>query len=168
MLNLSADRISITVERAVEATHEVRDLIEELNEVLGAAYEAHQRHGLSIEQLFEPHVRFFIARLDGLAVGCGGVAVFDDYAEVKRMYTRPMARGRGVAKALLRRIEDEARGAGICGLAPGNGNPAARGDRSLSANGVSTARSVRRVCGNACPQHRDELVLRRPFRSSSD
>jgi putative acetyltransferase len=33
------------------------------------------------------------------------------YAEVKRMYTRPAARGRGVAKALLRRIEDEARGA---------------------------------------------------------
>jgi len=46
-------------------------------------------------------------------VACGGAAVFDDYAEVKRMYTRPMARGRGVAKALLRRIEDEARGAGI-------------------------------------------------------
>jgi putative acetyltransferase len=45
----------------------LRDLIAELNEVLGAAYEAHQRHGLSIEQLFEPHVRFFIARLDGLA-----------------------------------------------------------------------------------------------------
>jgi len=75
----------------------------------GAAYEAHQRHGLSIEQLFQPNVRFLLARLDGLAVGCGGVAVFDDYAEVKRMYTRPAARGRGVAKALLRRIEDEAR-----------------------------------------------------------
>jgi putative acetyltransferase len=71
----------------------------------------HQRHGLSIEQLFEPHVRFFVARLDGLAVGCGGVALFDDYAEVTPMYTRPAARGRGVAKALLRRIEDEARGA---------------------------------------------------------
>jgi putative acetyltransferase len=27
------------------------------------------------------------------------------------MYTRPAARGRGVGKALLRRIEDEARGA---------------------------------------------------------
>ncbi len=71
----------------------------------------HQRHGLSFEQLFEPHVRFFLARLDGLAAGCGGLAVFDDYAEVKRMYTRPAARGRGVAKALLRRIEGEARGA---------------------------------------------------------
>ena len=104
--------MSIKIEQAVEATREVRDLIGELNDVLGAAYEAHQRHGLSIEQLFEPHVRFFIARLDGLAVGCGGVAVFDDYAEVKRMYTRPVARGRGVAKALLRRIEDETREAG--------------------------------------------------------
>jgi len=38
--------------------------------------------------------------------------VFDDYAEVKRMYTRRVARGRGVAKALLRRIEEEAREAG--------------------------------------------------------
>jgi putative acetyltransferase len=55
-------------------------------------------------------VRFLLAWLDGV-VGCGGVAMFDDYAEVKRMYTRPEARGRGVAKALLRRIEDEARGA---------------------------------------------------------
>jgi putative acetyltransferase len=57
-------------------------------------------------------VRFFVARLDGIAVGCGGVAMFDDYAEVKRMYTRPVARGRGVAKALLHRIEHEARKAG--------------------------------------------------------
>jgi putative acetyltransferase len=105
--------MSITVERVVEATSEVCDLIGELNDVLGAAYEAHQRHGLSIEQLFEPNVCFFVARVDGLAIGCGGVAVFDDYAEVKRMYTRPVARGRGVAKALLRRIEDEARGAGM-------------------------------------------------------
>jgi putative acetyltransferase len=46
------------------------------------------------------------------ALACGGVALFeDDYAEVKRMYTRPAARGRGVAKALLSKIEDEARGA---------------------------------------------------------
>jgi hypothetical protein len=28
-------------------------------------------------------------RCEGIAVGCGGVALFDDYAGVKRMYTRP-------------------------------------------------------------------------------
>jgi putative acetyltransferase len=77
--------MNITIERTIEATPEVRDLIRELNDVLGAAYEDHQWHGLSIEQLFEPHVRFFMARLDGVAVGCGGVAMFEDYAEVKRI-----------------------------------------------------------------------------------
>jgi putative acetyltransferase len=104
--------MSIAIERVIEATAELRDLIGELDAVLGVAYEPHQRHGLSIAALFEPHVRFFVVRLDGVAVGCGGVALFDDYAEVKRMYTRPAARGRGLAKAVLRRIEDEARAAG--------------------------------------------------------
>jgi putative acetyltransferase len=56
-------------------------------------------------------VRFFQARLENLAVGCGGVALFDDYAEVKRMYTGQRHAVGGVGKALLRRIEDEARGA---------------------------------------------------------
>jgi putative acetyltransferase len=101
--------MNITIERVIQATPEVHDLIGELNDVLGAVYEGYQRHGLPIEQLFEPHVRFFLARLENVAVDCGGVAVFDDYAEVKRMYTRPAARGRGVAKALLHRIEDETR-----------------------------------------------------------
>jgi putative acetyltransferase len=110
-LDLCVGPMSITIERAVEASPEVYDLIGELNDLFGAAYESHQRHGLSIVQLFEPHVRFFLARLDGFAVGCGGVALFADYAEVKRMYTRPAGRGRGVAKALLYRIEDEARAA---------------------------------------------------------
>jgi hypothetical protein len=63
-------------------------LISELNDVLGAVYEPHQRHGLSVEQLFEPHVRFFLARLYGTAVGCGGVALFDDYAEVNGRRSR--------------------------------------------------------------------------------
>ena len=100
--------MNITVEQVVQPTPEVHDLIGELNDALGAAYEAHQWHGFSIEQLFAASVRFFVARMDGITVGCGGVALFDDYAEVKRMYTRPAARGRGVAKALLCRIEEEA------------------------------------------------------------
>jgi len=104
--------MSIVIERVVEPTPEVRGLIDELNAILGANYEPHQRHGLSIGQLFEPHVRFFVARLDNSAAGCGGIAVSDDFAEVKRMYTRPQARGRGLAKALLRKLEDEARASG--------------------------------------------------------
>jgi len=101
----------IAIEPLSRPTPDAAALIAELDGVLGAVYEPEQRHGLSIEQVFGPHVRFFVARLDGEAVGCGAVALFEDYAEVKRMYTRESVRGRGVGKALLARIEQEARGA---------------------------------------------------------
>jgi putative acetyltransferase len=65
------------------------------------------------EQLFDGDVvRFFVARVDGVAVGCGGVAFDDGFAEVKRMFTRPTARRQGVATAMLRHLEGEAKGAG--------------------------------------------------------
>ena len=102
----------ITIERLPGPTAEAAGLIAELDEVLGAAYPPEQRHGYSIAQIFQPNVRFFIARLDSEAVGCGAVALFDHFAEVKRMYSREAARGRGVGKALLARIEQEAREAG--------------------------------------------------------
>ena len=104
--------MNFAIEPVLAATGEVRELLAELDQILGAAYEPDQRHGLSVEQLFQPDIRFFIARLDGEAAGCAGVALCGDYAEVKRMYTREAARGRGLAKALLARIEREARGAG--------------------------------------------------------
>ena len=121
--------MTISIELVNGETTELRELIGELNAVLGAEYEPHQRHGLSLSQLFEPHMRFFIVRLDGAAVGCGGVALFDDYAEVKRMYTRPEARGRGLAKLLLERIEAEARAAGnlVLRLETGTRQPEAIG-----------------------------------------
>jgi putative acetyltransferase len=104
--------MAIFIEHLAAPTPEAATLIAELDAVLGALYEPEQRHGLSIEQVFQPNVRFFIARIGDGAVGCGAVALFDNYAEVKRMYTREAARGRGVGKALLVRIEEEARDAG--------------------------------------------------------
>jgi putative acetyltransferase len=103
----------VDIERVTVATDDVRRLIGELDLVLAAEYPPEQRHGLALEVLFQPHIRFFLARSNGAAIGCGGVALFDDFAEVKRMYVRETVRGRGVAQALLTRIETEARAAGI-------------------------------------------------------
>jgi GNAT superfamily N-acetyltransferase len=65
---------------------------------------------------FEPPAgRFLLAWVDGTPVGCGGwrtLASDPTVAEVKRMYTAPAYRGRGVATAVLRAIEDTARQAG--------------------------------------------------------
>ena len=49
-----------------------------------------------------------MAFLDGDRDGDGG-----GLAEVKRMYVRPAARGSGVARAILARLEDEARARGV-------------------------------------------------------
>jgi putative acetyltransferase len=104
---------AVDIERVTKATDDVRLLIGELDQVLAAEYLPEQRHGLALEALFQPQIRFFLARLRGVAVGCGGMALFDDFVEVKRMYVRPTVRGRGVAQALLTRIETEARDAGF-------------------------------------------------------
>lgn len=101
----------VSIERVHAPDDEVRALVAELDATLSAAYSAEQRHGLVLDAIFAAHVRFFLARLDGAAVGCGGVALFDGHAEVKRMYVRPAARGRGVADAILARLEQEARAA---------------------------------------------------------
>ncbi|TMJ58106.1 MAG: GNAT family N-acetyltransferase [Alphaproteobacteria bacterium] len=104
---------SITVELVPEVTDDVRILIGELDQILSAEYLPEQRHGLALDAIFAPNIRFFLARLNGAAMGCGGVAFFADFAEVKRMYVRDVARGRGVAQALLARIEEESRVTGF-------------------------------------------------------
>ena len=47
-----------------------------------------------------------VAYYDGRAAGCGAVKVFSPgEMEVKRMYTDPSVRGKGVASAVLRELE---------------------------------------------------------------
>jgi putative acetyltransferase len=111
---VSAD--PITIELVTAPSEEVRVLVGELEEILAAEYPPEQRHGLTLEAIFKPNVRFFIARVAGAPAGCGGVALFADFAEVKRMYVRDGLRGRGVAPAILRRIEAAARDAGLASL----------------------------------------------------
>ena len=60
----------ITVEPVPEVTDEVRVLLGELDRILAAEYPPEQRHGLSLDEIFNPGVRFFLARSNGAAVGC--------------------------------------------------------------------------------------------------
>lgn len=60
-----------------------------------------------------PHGRFFVARRGGETVGCGAVHHLDSStAEIKRMWVSAGARGLGLGRRLLARLEDEARAAG--------------------------------------------------------
>jgi GNAT superfamily N-acetyltransferase len=60
---------------------------------------------------FSPPGGGFVVLFDeGRAVAGGGIKRLDDEAcEIKRMYVLPEARGRGLGRALLAALEDEAR-----------------------------------------------------------
>ena len=103
----------ISVERVTEPTDEARVLVEQLARELAMHYAAEQQHGLRFEAIFEPHIHFAVARIDGRAVGCGGIAFFEDFAELKRMYVHPDVRGSGVSDAIIAQLESEAKKRGI-------------------------------------------------------
>ena len=68
--------------------------------------------------MFEPPDGvFLVSRVDGRAVGCGGICRFDDTrAELKRMYVAPSERGLGLGRELLEALEAEARQLGYSGI----------------------------------------------------
>lgn len=72
-------------------------------------YPPEENYALEIDALCAPDIHFFAAREGAMILGTGALAVRDGYGEVKSMFTAPEARGKGVAAALLRRLEDQAR-----------------------------------------------------------
>ena len=86
-------------------------LLEQADVQSASLYPAESRHGLSVTEMLSQGVRFFVARLDGRAVGCGGYSVGPDgTAEVKRIFVLPEARGRGVGQAIVLAVEQAANG----------------------------------------------------------
>jgi GNAT superfamily N-acetyltransferase len=74
-----------------------------------ALYPLESNHMLDMTELLEPHLKFYVARREGLALGCGALMTEGDgLGELKRFYVSDEARGAGVATALLRTIEDAA------------------------------------------------------------
>ncbi len=78
-----------------------------------ALYPAESNHMLDVRSLQAPEVTFVAARLNGKAVGCGAlVSSADGWAEIKRMFVSPEARGHRLGKLLLQRLEAIAAGSG--------------------------------------------------------
>jgi len=106
----------LSLQQLESPTDDARTLITELDAELNTAYSPAQRHGFNIARLFRPNIIFLLAYLDTCPVGCVGIAFESNFAELKRMYVRPDARGSGVAQALLARLETEATRHGITRL----------------------------------------------------
>jgi putative acetyltransferase len=130
--------MTLRIEKAEDPTDDIRALIAALEGELSPHYAPNQRHGLALEAIFRPHIHFFVARRAGEALGCAGVAVYRDFAEVKRMYVRPEARGQGIADALMDRLAEVARDFGIAVLKLETGDKQQAAIRFYARNGFSS------------------------------
>ena len=64
-------------------------------------------------QFLPPGGIFLLARIDGAIAGCGEMKrVDDETGEIKRIWTAPAARGKGVARAIMDALEEVGRGMG--------------------------------------------------------
>jgi putative acetyltransferase len=77
--------------------------------LMQSLFNPEDNHYLSIDALCGDDVHFFTAREGATILGTGAIKVKKDMAEVKSMFVAETARGRGVADAILRALEDRAR-----------------------------------------------------------
>ncbi|QBP73603.1 N-acetyltransferase [Herbaspirillum huttiense] len=78
---------------------EVIKLIEELDAYQVPLYPAESHHGIDLDALASANVLFAVVRDDdGQAVACGAIVLQQHYGELKRFYTSPLQRGKGIAR----------------------------------------------------------------------
>ena len=77
-------------------------------------YPAESNHHLPLNALRAPNVRFLVVRdANGRAVGTGALALNGAWAELKRMWVIPEARGLGVSRIILQALEAHAHSEGV-------------------------------------------------------
>ena len=105
----------VAIEAETPLQNDVRAMIEELNAVMMPLTPREFQFQMTAEQIAESATTLFVARDgEGKALGMGALKVHDNMlGEVKRMYTRPAARGTGVGWKLLQRVEALAREKGL-------------------------------------------------------
>jgi GNAT superfamily N-acetyltransferase len=113
--NAGASRAAPAFERVPLDAPVAQALIAALNAELDRLYpeEGANHFRLDADEVAPGRGAFLVGRVDGRAVACGAVRTLEaGTAEIKRMYVDPAVRRRGVARALLARLEDEARALG--------------------------------------------------------
>jgi GNAT superfamily N-acetyltransferase len=100
--------VSLVAALHAEIDERYADELDRMTEEEVAADHADYLAEVTPELASHPLGTFLVAWLDGRPVGCGALKPLDGLAgvaEIKRMYTEPAARRRGVSRALLERLE---------------------------------------------------------------
>lgn len=120
-------RMVLTISRESPDTQVAKQLLKELDDHLTRLYPPASNHLLSTSQLLEPNVIFVVARIDGLAIGCGAVLLKTGYGEIKRVFVKPDRRGTGIGAQIVQQLcsISSEHGLGIVRLETGTSQPEA-------------------------------------------
>ncbi len=118
---VTGERLQLAIQRVTLENADALDLIDELNAELTATYPepGSTFFRLDPQQVSGANGVFLVASLEGRSVACGAFRVLDvvpgDPAtgEVKRMFTRPEARGLKIGAAVVAELERWARSFGL-------------------------------------------------------
>ncbi len=119
--------MGLTIRRVSPLGPAALEMIDGSEREQAALYPAHLRTALDPRALVAQEVRFFVAMEGEVPLGCGGFGIYDGYAELKRIYVAPAARGKGVSDAIMRACEAAALAEGqtLMRLETGEATPAA-------------------------------------------
>lgn len=112
----------IIVERTDPHHPQATALLKQSHALMQSLFPPEDNFYLEIGDLVAPNIHFFTARVGDEMLGTGALMVMPGYGEVKSMFVTEAARGKGVAAALLRQIEDTAREEGVSLLKLETGN----------------------------------------------
>ena len=85
---------------------QVADLLRSSHALMQALFPPEHNNYLSLDELSTKNVNFFAARYGSVFCGTGALAVKEGYGEIKSMFVDPNYRGRGVADAILKCLEN--------------------------------------------------------------
>jgi len=113
---LTRDRIALTEmdPQSDEARYCLREYYAELGRRFKQGFDVSLSRDPDAKDMRRPRGSFIVAMSDPLPIGCVGLKGTDrGYAEIKRLWVSPSARGLGLGKRLMDAAEDSARSLGI-------------------------------------------------------
>lgn len=112
----------IIVEKKDPHHPQIKALLKQSHALMQSLFPPEDNFYLDIDDLVDPKIQFYAARIGTEFCGTGALQIKDGYGEVKSMFVAEDARRKGIADAIMRQIEDQARADGLPVLRLETGN----------------------------------------------
>ena len=108
--------MTLVIQREKATTSNAQSLLRARDAESNALYPPESQFHIPLDRHDSEDIVLLVARQDGRAVGCGALQCHGSYAELKSIFVTVEERGRGIGRAIIERLEDEARSLGFAVL----------------------------------------------------